>query len=68
VSPNGKSALSRIVEAARCLFWLNGYGMTTVTKSSNAPKLIPAASTISSAPKKTFSSPFSATTLASSCP
>ena len=28
----GKSTRSRIVEAARCLFWLNGYGMTTVNQ------------------------------------
>jgi TetR/AcrR family transcriptional repressor of nem operon len=32
VSPTGKSTRSRIVEAARCLFWLNGYGMTTVNQ------------------------------------
>jgi TetR/AcrR family transcriptional regulator, transcriptional repressor for nem operon len=32
VSPTGKSTRSRIVEAARCLFWLNGYGLTTVNQ------------------------------------
>jgi TetR/AcrR family transcriptional regulator, transcriptional repressor for nem operon len=32
VSLTGKSTRSRIVEAARCLFWLNGYGLTTVNQ------------------------------------
>jgi len=32
VSQIGKSTRSRIVEAARCLFWLNGYGLTTVNQ------------------------------------
>jgi len=32
VSQIGKSTRGRIVEAARCLFWLNGYGMTTVNQ------------------------------------
>lgn len=32
MSPTGKSTRSRIIEAARCLFWLNGYGLTTVNQ------------------------------------
>jgi Bacterial regulatory proteins, tetR family len=32
VSQTGKSTHNRIVEAARCLFWLNGYGLTTVNQ------------------------------------
>jgi TetR/AcrR family transcriptional regulator, transcriptional repressor for nem operon len=32
VSQTGNSTRNRIVEAARCLFWLNGYGLTTVNQ------------------------------------
>ncbi|MEQ1354143.1 MAG: TetR/AcrR family transcriptional regulator [Candidatus Acidiferrum sp.] len=32
MSAQGRSTHSRIVEAARCLFWLDGYNMTTVDK------------------------------------
>ena len=32
MSLTGKSTRSRIVEAARCLFWPNGYGLTTVNQ------------------------------------
>jgi TetR/AcrR family transcriptional repressor of nem operon len=32
VSQIGKSTRSCIVEAARCLFWLDGYGLTTVNQ------------------------------------
>ena len=32
MSAQGQSTRSRIVEAARCLFWLDGYNMTTVDK------------------------------------